>query len=401
MSYRDPLNVDGELDETVLQGLAAMGAADVRQLRVLVAQPPETERRRLEDALAIDGYEVATVDCASDLLEKFAQFAPELVILDTSLADGDPHLAMARLRSASGTRWVPVVLLSPSVEQHDVARGLDAGASDVLAKPVDVTIAQARLNSLRRIVDMQNALQRYRHEAETEAALARGIMERMVDSAELHDPRLAWRVTPASAFSGDQIAAARGPSGRFYVLLADAAGHGLAAAITLLPMLLVFHSMARKDFTVSQIVSEMNSKLKEVLVPGRYAAATLVCHDRARGEVEYWNGGVPAGVMLDRRGHAVIELPSTHLPLGIVDATAFDASCEVLEAHGSAMLVLHSDGLIEAQNSVGEPFGKDRLRQSMVGPAADVDARMLAHLHRHLDGRAVQDDVSVAAISLA
>jgi len=244
------------------------------------------------------------------------------------------------------------------------------------------------------------SLQRYRDNAESEAALARGIMERMIDSDGLRDPSLIWRVMPAETFSGDQIAATRAPSGRFYILLADVAGHGLAAAITLLPMLLVFYSLARKEFSISDMVTEMNRKLRGILVPGKYSALTLVCQDPARGQIEYWNGGMPAGLLLDRRGHVVSELPSSHLPLGILEDGAFDASCEMIETDGSAALVLYSDGLIEAQGSLGAPFGKERLRQCALGPCAGIDARIQDQLERHLGGHPLHDDVSYLAIAL-
>ncbi len=381
-------------------GEAVSLPAASRQLRLLLAAAADSDWRVLASSLANDGFEVADAATGSDALAKFLEFRPDLVLFDMALPGTDSYASMARVQRAAGARWLPVVLLGPSSDPGLVVKGLEAGASDVLLKPVNLAVARARLNSLRRIAEMHASLQRYRENAETEAALARGIMERMIDSDGLRDPRLVWRVIPAATFSGDQIAAARGPSGRFYTMLADVAGHGLAAAITLLPLLLVFYSLARKKFPVTEIVTEMNRKLRGILVPGKYSALTLVCHDPARREIEYWNGGLPAGLLLDRRGHVVLELPSSHLPLGILDDDAFDAGCEMIDTDGSAALVLYSDGLIEAQGSAGAPFGKERLRQCMMGPSVGIDARIQNHLERHLGGRPLHDDVSYVAIAL-
>lgn len=391
---------DSASPESTGRGEAIAAPVAPRPLRLLLAAAADSHWQVLAGSLASDGFEVADAAAGADVLARFLEFRPDLVLLDMALPGMDPFTAMARVQKAAGVRWVPVVLLAPSSDPGLVVHGLEAGASDVLLQPVNLAVARARLNSLRRIAEMHVSLRHYRDNAETEAALARGIMERMIDSDGLRDPRIVWRVIPAATFSGDQIAAARGPSGRFYTLLADVAGHGLAAAITLLPMLLVFYSLARKDFPVSEMVTEMNRKLRGILVPGKYSALALVCHDPARREIEYWNGGLPAGLLLDRRGHVVIELPSSHLPLGVLDEDAFDASCEMIDTDGSAAVVLYSDGLIEAQDVAGAPFGKERLRQCVMGPGAGIDARIHGQLQRHLAGRPLHDDVSYLTIGL-
>jgi hypothetical protein len=55
----------------------------------------------------------------------------------------------------------------------------------------------------------------------------------------------------------------RTTSGSLVTMLGDAAGHGLSAAISLLPMLQVFYGMARKDLRLREVASEMNRQLKE------------------------------------------------------------------------------------------------------------------------------------------
>jgi len=386
--------------ESAAHGAAAIAAVPPRRLKLLFAAAAGSDWRGLVGPLAVDGFEIADAADERNALARSLEFRPDLVLLDMALPGMDPYAAMQRVQIAAGARWLPVVLLAHSSNPGLEVRGLEAGASDVLLKPVNLAVGRARINALRRIAEMHVSLQRYRDNAESEAALARGIMERMIDSDGLRDPSLIWRVMPAETFSGDQIAATRAPSGRFYILLADVAGHGLAAAITLLPMLLVFYSLARKEFSISDMVTEMNRKLRGILVPGKYSALTLVCQDPARGQIEYWNGGMPAGLLLDRRGHVVSELPSSHLPLGILEDGAFDASCEMIETDGSAALVLYSDGLIEAQGSLGAPFGKERLRQCALGPCAGIDARIQDQLERHLGGHPLHDDVSYLAIAL-
>jgi serine phosphatase RsbU (regulator of sigma subunit) len=139
----------------------------------------------------------------------------------------------------------------------------------------------------------------------------------------------------------------RTPSGSLVTMLGDAAGHGLSAAISLLPMLQVFYGMARKDLRLREVASEMNRQLKEYAPVGIYLAAALVAvHPRER-RVEIWNGGIPGGVWL-RNGQAQMAQPlaSRHLPLGILDDAQFDPECVTAVPGRGERILFFSDGLV-------------------------------------------------------
>ena len=89
----------------------------------------------------------------------------------------------------------------------------------------------------------QNAtlLQAYFDHSQNEQQLAIRLMEKLLHRPGLRDPRLRYKVTATENFSGDIVAASRSPEGRFYALLADATGHGLPAAISVLPVLALFY----------------------------------------------------------------------------------------------------------------------------------------------------------------
>jgi serine phosphatase RsbU (regulator of sigma subunit) len=186
-------------------------------------------------------------------------------------------------------------------------------------------------------------------------------------------------------------------------MLADATGHGLPAAISLLPALQVFYGTARKDLPVPEVVREMNRRMREYLSAGFYLAAILLSVDSASRRVQVWNGGMPPGLWL-RDG---IEVPtdvldSCHLPLGILDDQQFDASCRSLSCAGGGQLVLYSDGLVEAADARGEAFGVRRLRDLLAGRSGEEGMRLtLEVLTSHLGGHPARDDISLVTVALA
>jgi hypothetical protein len=78
-----------------------------------------------------------------------------------------------------------------------------------------------------------------------------------------------------------------------HVLLADGAGHGLAASLNVLPVTAPFYRMTERGFGIDAIAREINSKVRALLPVDRFIAATLVAVNFRERYVTVWNGGNP------------------------------------------------------------------------------------------------------------
>ncbi len=249
------------------------------------------------------------------------------------------------------------------------------------------------------ILELNRQLQVYHDKQEEENALAQDIIMRLIRHGGLSGPQLHYWFAPTATFSGDIIAAMRGPEGRLYTLMADATGHGLAAAITVLPVLSVFHAMAERGRLPGEILAEINRNLRATLPSGRFVAATLLCLDGAKNTADVWIGGMPDLLLLDPDGHLVQELSSSQLPLGIIDFDAEMSATTTIKCETGSQFVMYSDGLIEAANPAGEPFGMERLCKALL--AAPPDQRVAAvqeALASHTGSAAPHDDISLILV---
>ncbi len=69
---------------------------------------------------------------------------PAVVLLDLKLPKVDGHEVLRRIRAGEHTRRLPVVILTTSKEEQDMAQSYDLGANSYIRKPVDfVQFAQA------------------------------------------------------------------------------------------------------------------------------------------------------------------------------------------------------------------------------------------------------------------
>ena len=111
--------------------MSANGARGI----VLVADDDEDIRALVAYRLASGGFEILSARNGEEALQLAAERRPDLAILDVMMPLVDGLEVTRRFRADPRTERVPVILLTASVQEADVARGFEAGADDYLRKP--------------------------------------------------------------------------------------------------------------------------------------------------------------------------------------------------------------------------------------------------------------------------
>jgi len=227
--------------------------------------------------------------------------------------------------------------------------------------------------------------------------VANNIISHIMRSEGLKNPQIRYFQRPATQFSGDIIAAATDENGDLRIMLADVTGHGLQAALFLLPISRVFYSMVKRGFRTGEIAKEMNQTMREIAVTGRFIAAAVAHIKRDGSSIEIWNGGIPTAFHIRENGE-LHKFHSDHLPLGIIKTDKFDVTTEVFNSQAGAFL-LCSDGLAEAESVSGEPFGDERLEAIVRTSKPDeLFENILSSLETHLGGGVAHDDLSIVLV---
>jgi len=116
--------------------------------RVLLVEDDAELSRAISDYLSKQGIEVLVEGRGDRALARISDVKPELVILDVMLPGKDGFDVCRELR-AKGSN-VPVIILTAKEEDFDQVLGLELGADDYLAKPVQPRVLLARIKAITR-----------------------------------------------------------------------------------------------------------------------------------------------------------------------------------------------------------------------------------------------------------
>jgi sigma-B regulation protein RsbU (phosphoserine phosphatase) len=163
---------------------------------------------------------------------------------------------------------------------------------------------------------------------------------------------------------------ARGVSGDYYdyipiddhtiqIVIADVAGKGVPAALLMSATAAAVQLEVRKKRDMLELVDRLNSALHSISDSNRYVTLLLADIDARSHSLRYINCGHNPALLFQARTRDVVPLNSSCPPIGMFDSL----TCAISPANLTAgdVLVLYTDGLTEAENSLGEEFGMDRL----------------------------------------
>ena len=375
--------------------------------RILVVDDVALTRHLLAAMLRKMGHGVLLASDGAEALEIHHREPTDLILVDVSLPGMSGFDLVRQIRSRSD-EWTPVIFISAHNTNEDVIDGLRAGGDDYLFKPVDYEILQRKMALLldrkkmtRLIVEQNEHLQSYKERVQEEHETAEHLIRQFSAVDRIRDPQVRFHLQAAENFSGDLICVARTPDGRLHVLLADSAGHGLTAALAVIPLSQPFYQMTAKGFDIPAIVTEINRRVRDYLRLPSFVSAVLLSVDGERNLVQVWNGGCPPVLMIGERDVSVRRsFASRHLPLGVLKPEEFDDSIEYhLWGNLPGRLVLCSDGVSEIPDESGREHGL----AGFLGKTGAVDQdglfdALLDRVLEALEGGPPADDLALMMI---
>jgi DNA-binding response OmpR family regulator/polyhydroxyalkanoate synthesis regulator phasin len=107
----------------------------VSKRKLLLADDSVTIQKVVNLTFAEEGIEVITAGDGNSAMEKFVEFAPDLVMVDVNMPGFDGYRICEMIKQDEETKQIPVILLVGSFEPFDEAEARRVGADDYLTKP--------------------------------------------------------------------------------------------------------------------------------------------------------------------------------------------------------------------------------------------------------------------------
>jgi two-component system KDP operon response regulator KdpE len=101
--------------------------------------------------LDLEGFEVYEANNGREALDKLRDVLPDVVVLDVMMPELDGFETLREIRRFS---TVPVIMLTVKADERDVARGLELGADDYVAKPFSQMVLVARVKAVLRRAEL-------------------------------------------------------------------------------------------------------------------------------------------------------------------------------------------------------------------------------------------------------
>ncbi|HVK58445.1 MAG TPA: fused response regulator/phosphatase, partial [Candidatus Kapabacteria bacterium] len=238
---------------------------------ILVVDDDGASRKVLARALEGVGFDARQSSDGSDALASISEHVPDLVLLDFQMPGLNGAEACAIIRAHADPRIseLPVIMLTAQDDEAAEVKCLEAGANDFLAKPVGRAALTARIQTQLRLRTLtlelraqNNELARWRANQTADLEAAKLTQNAIIPSKPPNAKgwALESQFTPLIQVGGDVYGWRTLLDGRCIMWMADATGHGAAAALVTTMVAHLFQQATLSSDEPSRILRDVNAE---------------------------------------------------------------------------------------------------------------------------------------------
>lgn len=308
-------------------------------------------------------------------------------LIRVQVAGGEETSVLGSVKDSTG------LLYLDARQQRADLTGASSELLQALALEASIILENARL------LDEE----RQKLKLERELDIARQIQQDLLPE---NLPNIGWlqvagHTDPSLQVGGDFYDVIQTSPNSYAFVVADVAGKGVSSALLASLLQGVFLAAVSEDTPAPVVLTRVNRYLLERTEGAKYATLVLGTIDSG-GVLTFVNAGHCRPFLLRASGE-IDELETSGMPVGMLDEAAWSIGHRQLQP--GDVLVVYSDGCVDARNREGKLFGVRRLRSVLEEaptdlPSAVVDSLRVA-IAGFVDGTAQADDETVLVVRYA
>ncbi|MEM7066837.1 MAG: SpoIIE family protein phosphatase [Cyanobacteria bacterium P01_B01_bin.77] len=345
---------------------------------ILVIDDDPIIRRILQRMLQSQGYRVAIAETAADGLDQALAITPPVILCDWRLPGTVDGLEICRrLKEHPDLSMSSFLLITAHAETASRVEALEAGADDLLMKPIDMAELKARVKSGMRLCQLTRDLKKQKQYLENELAEAASYVQSLLPRDTDKPPvKIQTRFLPSQQLGGDCFDFYWLDPDYLVIYLLDVSGHGLGAALLSTSVLNVLRSQSLPGtnfYRPDKVLESLNNMFQMTDQNEKYFTIWYGVYNRVNRQLMYASAGHPPAVLLSQadaseaveaasqpaNGAVTSEtmlLRTPGMPVGMMPDTTYTwKRCSIPD---NSYLYIFSDGVYEVPETPADETGE-------------------------------------------
>lgn len=296
----------------------------------------------------------------------------DIVLSDINMPEMDGLTLLSKINELRNPAQ-KCIMVSAYGDMKNIRTAMNRGAFDFATKPIDMedlslTIEKAveEVNYIKQTQREHLQLESIQSDLAVAGEIQKAILPcRFPPFPEIKSLDIYASMTPAKEIGGDFYDFFRLDDDRIGLVIADVSGKGVPAALFMAVSNTLLRSISMTKDNSQDCIDELNRLLCRVNVNSMFVTVFYGILNHRTGELDYTNGGHnPAYILRGKNGE--LERLGRFPNLVVGGFEDFSYKSESAQLNPGDSLFLYTDGITEAFDAKEQPFGDERLEDSLV-----------------------------------
>jgi len=331
---------------------------------------------------------------------------PDCVIIDYNMPYNGANVFAQKLKEDKLLQNTPIIFLTSLNVKEVYIDALENGADDYLPKSVDLDVLFVKIDSLLRHKYTLETNKDYMDKMKLDIQYAARVQKAILNTEHINPPHsiIVPFCKPASEVSGDYYDVSQVDEDNYAIILADVAGHGVAASMLTI-LIKSFFDLNTLDenkniVNPSDFISKLNMFfLSERFEAGFFTTVFYAIYNDKSGEMIYSMAGCPIPFLYLEKKNKILYLHGEGALIGMTGESEFQN--EKINIDSGDTLLLFTDGAYELFDEDHKIFGEDNLEKLFVSLINHDINNIPTEIEKHLieySNNNITDDLTMIAM---